>query len=347
MSAQLRLSRGPPCIALHLKKNTMMQTQAKFLKCMAAVLISGTVLFNIACAQARPQPADNQLVLPAQTYSIPFYWQGDSVNSKWEPHTAILIPVKLKNCPKQFYMQFDLGSPYSLFYTNKLAAIQSKYPKALQLDKTADKLLNFSFKAGKMPVTAKEIVVKQFDSSSINWKSNSIEIIGTLGVDLIDGKTAVIDYPAKKLVLSAAVSPKLLPRLSLNDFMYVGRRILFPSVIQGKQTMLYFDTGSSMYELLTSKQTCEALAVPGTALIQNKVWSWSRFLTANSLASNASITIGGINVPVHYVTYMEGTSNSQAEQMMKMGIGGMTGNKIFLDYKLVLDTKNKKFGLVK
>jgi hypothetical protein len=31
--------------------------------------------------------------------------------------------------------------------------------------------------------------------------------------------------------------------------------------------------------------------------------------------------------------------------MLRMGIGGMTGNKLFLHYILVLDTKNKKFGL--
>ena len=325
-----------------------MQTRPNFLKSIYVVFISGIVLCtHTAAAQANSQPADNQLVLPAKTQSIPFYWQGDSVNSKWEPHTAILIPVKLKNCPKQFYMQFDLGSPSSLFYKNKLVAIGAKYPEAMQLSETVGKLLNFSFKAGKVPVTAKEIVVKQFDSSVIDWRSNSIEIIGTLGVDLIDGKTAIIDYPKKKLILAAAVPAKLSQGFSMQDFMYVGRRILLPSVIQGKQTMLYFDTGSSMYELLTNKKTCEALAVPGAELIRNKVWSWNRYLTANSLASNASIMIGGMNIPIHYATYIEGTSNSQAEQMMKMGIGGMTGNKIFLDHKLVLDTKNKKFGLIK
>jgi hypothetical protein len=39
-------------------------------------------------------------------------------------------------------------------------------------------------------------------------------------------------------------------------------------------------------------------------------------------------------------------STSKVEQMMQMGIGGMTGNKLFLNYKLVLDTRNKKFGLI-
>ena len=30
-----------------------------------------------------------------------------------------------------------------------------------------------------------------------------------------------------------------------------------------------------------------------------------------------------------------------------MGIGGLTGNKLFLTYMLIFDTQNKKFGLIK
>ena len=110
--------------------------------------------------------------------------------------------------------------------------------------------------------------------------------------------------------------------------------------------MLYFDTGASMYQLLTDKKTCEALAAPNSSFTQSKVWSWDKYLTANSIATNDSIIISGINMPIHYATYMDGVNAAQAEQMRRMGIGGMTGNKLFLNYRLVLDTRNKKMGLV-
>lgn len=325
-----------------------MQIKRKFLRTTAAVFITGTLIYGHAArSQSMPALAQNQLLLPAKTRSLPFHWQGDSVHSRWEPHTALLIPVKLKNCPKQFYMQFDLGVPSSLFYKNKLLAIRSRYPGAMPLSDSAGNLENFSFKAGKMPVLAKEIAVKQFSSSGVNWSSNSIEIIGTLGSDLIDGKVVVIDYPAKKLILSPAIPQKLLPQLELNDFMYVGRRVLLPATVQDKPVMLYFDTGSSMYELLTDKKTAEALALPNSEVISSQVASWGKYLTANSLPTNHSIGINGLSIPLHFSTYMEGVSSAQATQMMKMGIGGMTGNKLFLQYKLVLDTKNKKFGLIR
>lgn len=326
-----------------------MRTTLQFLKAITLTIILGnTAYMKPVKAQQMPKLAANQLVLPSETYNIPFYWLGDSVNSGWEAHSAILIPVKLKNCPKQFYMQFDSGSPYSLLYSSKLKAIHSKYPKALQMTDSAIKLTDFSFKAGKMPLTAKEIVIRKMGNESINWKNRrSIEIIGTFGTDLIDGKVLIIDYPNKKMTISENIPAELNPQLALSDFIYAGRSIMFPATVQGKKTMLYFDSGSSRYELLTDKKTAQALAVPNTSLVQSKVKSWDRILTANSLASNESIEIGNTSIPVHYATYMEGASNSQVEQMMKMGIGGMTGNKIFLDYKLVLDTKNKKFGLIR
>jgi hypothetical protein len=51
-------------------------------------------------------------------------------------------------------------------------------------------------------------------------------------------------------------------------------------------------------------------------------------------------------LPIKFATYIEGASDTQIQQMMKMGIGGMTGNKLFLNATLVLDTRNKKFGVL-
>jgi hypothetical protein len=327
----------------------MMQIKFKLLRTLTVAFIFGSAIFgHSAKAQSMPGLAENQLLLPAKTLSIPFYWQGDTVNSKWEPYTAILIPVKLKNCPKQFFMQFDLGHPYSLFYKNKLLAIQSKYPKAIQVNQSTEKLLNFSFETGEIPVLAKEIVVKQFDSSTVNWiNKTSVEIIGTIGTDFIDGKTVIIDYPQKKLTISQSIPVQLMSHLALTDFIYIQRSIMLPTKVKGKQTVLFFDTGSSMYELLTDKNTAQSLAISNTEVIRSNVKSWDKYLTANSLATNDSIEIGGTTIPIHYATYMEGYSSSQLERMMKLGIGGMTGNKIFLDYKLILDTKHKKVGLIR
>lgn len=312
-----------------------------FLSALVLAYAAGTI-----SAQSIPALAENQLVLPAKTYSIPLYWKGDSVNGKWDPHAALLLPVRLKNCPGIFFMQFDTGAPSSLFYKNKLQSIRLKYPLAIPGNGTDSALVNFSFKAGRMPVMAKQIAVKQFDSTGINWHhKNRIEIIGTIGTDLIDNKVAIIDYPGRKLVIADSL-PAALRKEPLSNFMYARRSILLPAQLKGNNSMLYFDSGSSMYELLTSKTNAVLMAAPGSTVITSKVKSWDNYLTANSIASNDSITISNKKIPVHFATYIEGVSNAQVTQMMQMGIGGLTGNKLFLQYRLVLDTKNKKFGLM-
>ncbi len=319
-----------------------------FIKKNKLLFICAVLFTSITNAQSNLNFPNNHLILPVKTQSLKFHWQGDTINSKWEEHTAILLPVKLKNCPRQFFMQFDLGSPYSLFYKNKLVEVQAKYPKATPLI-TSDTLVNYAFKIDQVPLLAKKIVIKQFDDNSpINWTDkNGIEIIGTIGADLIDGKVAIIDYPKMQLTISPTIPTKLKPELSLTDFIYAQRRVLLPAKVNDKQTLLYFDTGSSMYKLLTDKKTAQSLAVANVKVIQSKVESWGKYVVVNTVVTKDSIEICNNKIAIGKASFIDEVSNSQAEQMMKMGIGGMTGNKLFLDYKLVLDTKNKKFGLLR
>lgn len=306
-----------------------------------------SVYVSLCKAQGVSGVFDNQLMLSNETYSISFQWQGDSLHGAWEPYAALLLPVAIPNCPEQFYMQFDLGAPYSLFYKNKLMAIQARYPLAMLPTDTAATLKDISFKVGKMPVLAKEIVVRQFDSSKIDWTNREKkEIIGTIGADLIENKVVLIDYVQQKLLIGAALPSRITEKFTLSNFVFAGRSVLLPAMIRGEQTLLYFDTGSSAFELLADKRTSEMLALPNTAPLQYKVKSWDRVLTANTFLTSDSVDIGFQRLPICRVTYIEDASTSQIEQMKKMGIGGMVGNKLFLNSLLFLDTKNKKFGVL-
>lgn len=296
-------------------------------------------------AQSVPSIPANKLVLPEKSFKVKFQWQGDSLNAQWEPHAALLLPVKFPFCPEQFYMQFDLGSPYSLFYRSEIEKIRSKYPTAIPPVDADTVIRNCTFKVGGMPVTAGEITVKQINSLQKNGKA--AKIIGTIGADFIDGRVIMIDYPGRSIYNGIATPPHVRLPQSLTDFYYAGRSVLLPAVIEGKRTMLYFDTGSSSFELITDKKTAESLAAANAVPAQYPVTSWNRILTANVIAATGSVVIASQTIKLNKVTYMEGASSTQIDQMMKMGIGGMTGNKLFINHKLLLDTKNKKFGVIK
>lgn len=313
-------------------------------KILLLLLFLPFLLMQKAQAQIPPSLPSNQLTLPAGNYTLPIYWKGDSLGGRWEPYVALLIPVTIPGCPRTFYMQFDTGAPYSLFYKNKLQAIHRKYPAAA-LNNLDDSLVNYSFKAGPLPITARQITVRSFDSSDIDWKNKRApQIIGTLGADLLENKVIIIDYPRKRLFMGDSL-PTHLQQTPLTSFLFAMRRILLPAAIKGKNTILYFDTGSSAFELLTDKATCHQLASGSSEPVQYPVQSWGKTLTANTITTSDSIMVGRLTIPVRHATWMEGVSDAQVSQMMKMGIGGMTGNKLFLSYVLVLDTKSRKFGL--
>jgi hypothetical protein len=318
------------------------------MKAPIALTLLFLLAFHYSFTQAPALPP-NQLSLPAGSHTLPLAWKGDSLHGRWEPYAALLVPITLPGCPRRFYLQFDTGSPYTLFYRNKLTAIHRQYPATTYLKDVQDTLTGLQFRLGSMPVNAGNLPVQQFDSSGIDWKDkNNLIIIGTLGADIIEHKAVMLDYPGLRLQIADSLPANLKNKLVLTDFMFMMRRILLPVMLLGKKTVLYFDTGSSAFTLLTSQATCYKLATDSTATpVQYPVNSWNKTMIANTIASAESIRVANHAIPLQEVTWIEGVSAAQVNQMMKMGMGGMTGNKLFLHYTLVLDTRNKQFGLIK
>jgi hypothetical protein len=304
--------------------------------------------FQTVWAQTLPEIKQNTIVQPASLANIPIVWVSDSINGKRDAYTAMLVPVKIAGISKLFYMQLDLGMPYSVFYSNKLKSIEAKYSGRVHFKDSLTKVGDFALQIGTEKIQIKEMYLRNLGNTDIDWANQSKkEIIGSIGTDFILNKSIVFDYPHNKLSIFSTLPDNLLSQLELSDFVFARNSILLPAVLQNKKIMLYFDTGSSAYELLTSKEVCQSLADNNAIPVQYKVKSWGRELTANTLPTKDSITIINQKIPIRNVTFIEGASESQVQQMLKLGIGGMTGNKLFLNSILVIDTKNKKFGILK
>lgn len=288
------------------------------------------------------QVLPNHLAVPDQPFSLKFIWKADSINGKWDKHAAILLPVEINHCPAKLYMQFDLGAPSSVLYSNELNELSTKYPETIFVSDTSTSLYDFSLLVGGVSLNATEIGLLRLKRKAGLTPSNDFHIIGTLGTDLIDNRQVLIDYPGQRIYINYLLDDTL----EATRLFYSDRRILLPSSIRGKQTVLYFDTGSSAFELLTSQEMALTLADPDAIPLRYKVNSWERTLEAVSVPTNDSILLAGKTIPLCNATYIEGASQTQVQQMMKLGIGGMTGNKLFLPYRLFLDLRNKKFALL-
>ncbi|WP_276481868.1 hypothetical protein [Paraflavitalea pollutisoli] len=310
---------------------------------MKKLICLALLLATVRLTQAQtPQPSTlpNYLSYPAGTFTLPLHWKGDSLHQQWEPQASLLIPVSLPGCTRTLYMQFDTGSPYTLLYRQPLQAVHRLFPKTSYGKNLTDTLYQFGFKAGKLPLTAQKIAVINHGDSII--APNEPLIIGTIGTDLIDHKVVTLDYQHLQLTISDSL-PANWQAHQARAFHYAMRRILLPANLSGKQTILYFDSGSSAFPLLIDKATCHQLAIDSTRQTSYPVQSWGRTLTAHTFDTRDSISLAGLRLPIRQVTWIEGANAGQAQQMMRMGIGGMTGNKLLLHHRLVLDTRAKIF----
>lgn len=286
-----------------------------------------------------------QVQLTGDKYEIPFSWQVDTSNGFVEPHAAMLIPVKLPGCAKQFYMQFDMGAPKTVFYNPVCNLIGKKYPGVISITDTSRNIAEIVIKPGKQSIQLQNVALMNTGAKNIDWSNNASIIIGTIGSDWLQNRTVMINYPKKRIVLNYEVPENY--KESMTDFTYVQNSILLPVTINGKKTVLFFDTGSSAFSLLTSKETALAMADKDATALRYPVQSWGRTMYANSLPSSDSIEINKLKIPLEKVTYMEGASESQVNRMLQLGIGGMTGNKLFFKHRLILDTRGKKFMVIK
>jgi hypothetical protein len=316
-----------------------------------SLLLISTILlpFTKGRAQQEQTASSNTFMLPDSTYTIPFEWLGDSVNGQWEPHAAMLLPIQFKGSDRTFFMQFDLGSAYSMFYSGKLNLLKKDVAAFTQLEAAAMKAAMHRFQIGQLPVIAESMVFKTYgtDTATILVRGKRSLLIGTIGTDMIRDRLMIIDYPKQNIMIGPASDSALLKDMQLRPMYFAGGRILLPATILQKNTLLYFDTGTSAFSLLTDQQSYNQLAAPGTTAQVYKVNSWGNTLLAHKKPSNQFMQMASQQIAIGSVTYIEGANAAMAGQMKKAGIGGMLGNLSFLSYQLLIDTKHQRFGLKK
>lgn len=342
MTDCLRHSKAKLAALFNLQVRNMNYSKLSSVIALWLVVRTSTVM-----GQHASQPSTDQLVLPDSSYTIPFEWYGDSIGSVYEPYAALLLPVRIAGCSKGLYMQFDLGAGNSMFYRKELVKISEQCGPAFDIPDSIQTLRLFPFQIGRMNVTAKAIQVLDFeDEQPYRSPRAGMHIIGTIGADFIQDRIIMIDYPRKQIINASQMPEGLTVQAQMSDFTWMGGKVLLPAMIDGAETMLYFDTGSSAFELLTDKQNFERMALVGAFPVQYPVSSWGRVLTAHTVQTGDSLRIAWQWIPIGHVTYMEGVNARQEDRMKKIGVGGMTGNKLFLRKRLLFDVRRRKFAVL-
>lgn len=286
---------------------------------------------------------------------IPFKWTGDSISGKYFDKSSIVIPVKIENIPADFNMQFDLGAVKTVIYGNSIEPYLDFYPELKNKIDTSKKFLiqgennpmftNMSLQMG--TTSFKGIEIGYFKNFGVKINKDSIlskteKHIGTIGPDLFQNKILIIDYPHKRIGVCEEL-PKQYKSATFQPFKSDDGRPKIPLVINGKTEYLMFDTGSSIFTMTTTKK--DALQVASPKVVDSlSVFSWGKKLTYYGVTINKPIKFGNKVLNGSLVYYDEQETFQDFYKFVN--IWGLTGNVFFLKNTVIIDYKNKLFGVL-
>lgn len=245
--------------------------------------------------------------------------------------SALLLPIHFEKDSVTYFLQFDTGSPYTMFYKKAIGKISKIY----QNGETVQAI----FKIGTAQISSDRFKVIDYGDDT------NPKIIGTLGADVMENRKTLINFKENYVELNLAQTPSQYAGKTF-EFNFKKRKIIIPGDLSGKKSKFLYDSGTSAYELLTSKESWQKLKVPVTKIRMEKGNSWGNTLTTYTSKSEAPIKLGNAELKLDEVSYVEGYSKMQYYLIKLSGMsGGMLGNKLFLEKEVFFDCENLQMGI--
>lgn len=181
-----------------------------------------------------------------------FLWSSDTINGKLTERVALYIPVKINGIHEKTVMQLDLGATSSLMYEKSIKSTNHV------IYDSAGYYWNLDIELGNSLMKAKKI--KCSKKLGGNTKIKDYHKVGNLGFDFFIDRYLLIDYPKEKFMVCDQLPDTVnvhyfeIKDVSVNKF-----PILLPAKIGGKKVNIMFDTGSSLFTILTHKDNFNKL----------------------------------------------------------------------------------------
>ena len=275
---------------------------------------------------------------------IPFSWEGDSISGIYIEKAYLYIPVNIENLSDDFTMQFDLGTYNTVFYGNPIDPYLEKSGLVNKLDSTG-MFKNVCLKMGAIPFNNINVVYKKDFGEKVpidSLHTKTPKHIGTIATDMFQDKIVIIDYKSCRLAITDSL-PNEYTDLPAEKFELTDGIMRLPFRINSKEHKLMFDTGSSPFQLVTTKE--RALEISNSAIVDSlsgPLW-WGQEITFYGFNVTKPIEFGGKalnNSKVYYAKdgLWESIYNS-------LDVWGITGNAYFFENTVIIDYKNKLFRI--
>ena len=314
------------------------------------VIIGGTISFFYFKNKFLSAPP-NELTVSNLGQPFDFTWESYTYNGKRNPYGAMLVPVSIPGIDRTFYMQFDTGAHSTVLKYNPFVSINEKYNDLIRIDTIEGKVraINTFIKVGTVNVNAASLGFVGM-GKKINWvDSTAVDIIGTIGNDFMEKNPIIMDFKNNKITLLDSLPKQSTRKEDYLPFTFDARKIFLSAQVNNEPASLWYDSGSSMFELIVEESTFWDLAAPGAKKESFTINSWGTQVPAHNIKSDGMFQFGTVTIPLKTVSYMEWPNKMQVFVLKAANLagdlGGMTGNKIFLGKTLILDAPNLRYAI--
>ncbi len=311
---------------------------------LAIVIVCGTSFLTDKSTYSNWKIVNN-----SQTISwAKFEWTNEELNGKYFEKTAMFIPCKVDGITNIVTFQFDLGADLTGIYENTFSSFYSQTPKLEQKIKRLKSGLQFwnksksfddlSISFGNYIATNKNAFVKNNYGERVEIINlNDTIHLGSIGADLFKDRVLIIDYPNKQFAICEKVVQNYQDNLIDIELDRNGRVIL-PMKINNKNYRIMFDNGSSIFPIITSaKNILNYSTSADIDTIQISSWGQTHGVTGKLIKDTFELAGQNFSNIKVYANH-SGLGIDKATD-------GMTGNALFWDKTIIIDFKNKKFGV--
>ena len=269
-----------------------------------------------------------------------FYFKSDTVAGRYLEKYAMIVPVTIEKDTSVYEMQFDTGANMTEFYENPIREIKS----------IASKIDTFNVNqysvALNLTLDEFQSQVKAFPIRKGFGIKNS-KHIGTIGANEFENKILIIDYPRQKFAILDSLQLRFKKDFEFSDFEDPEGQIYLKLKMNNKIYNFLFDTGSSTTPLITNMTLYKELTGKTKQNIDTiRASSWGVEVIAPGAKNIYPIYVGDLKLKSDLRVY--GTDAKHTIEFLKTNkLDGLISNPYFFQDVVLIDFKNKKFGVRK
>jgi hypothetical protein len=275
---------------------------------------------------------------------FPFTWNGNFINGKWIDKLAIVLPFGASGGWREInVIQLDTGCDVT-FFDNENYTDEHKISKEELKKMLLAKIDSFTIQSFFIDMDKK--LCRQFSCDSITARNVDHRSVGVIGSDLFENKILIIDYPNTKMCIVDSIESEFLNQFYTIDLKILSKWPVIPFTIDGVEKWLMFDTGSSKFDIYSSKTNWDKF-VDKTMPVDTfgPANSWGTPLTFYGLPIKVTCKIGKQDYSRCKFWYSD---NDRPQKVCEtVNLFGITGNSLFWDKTIIIDYKNKLFGMKK